>query len=117
LNEIFKAYPLEKEFRLNLKTFDDFQEHSTIAKLDPLKSGQYLVLVSNNADFQTHAEDFVLQYQILNVTIYAIVFRNNEILVTERESGHPAVNQKVNVYEYKNNKDSGVKTLITNQLG
>src|SRR5690606_305037 len=52
LDELLKAYSKEKEFQLDLKTFDDYQEHSTIAKLDALKSGQYLVLASNNADFQ-----------------------------------------------------------------
>ncbi|MFA7687191.1 MAG: alpha-2-macroglobulin family protein [Moheibacter sp.] len=117
LNEIFQAYPLEKEFQLNLKSFDDYQDHSTIAKLDPLKSGVYLVLASTHPDFRYSTEDFVLQYQILNVTAYSLVFRNDEILVTERESGLPAVNKKVNVYEYKNNKESKVKTITTNELG
>src|SRR5690606_35965414 len=28
LDAILKAYPLEKEFQLNLKAFDDYQEHS-----------------------------------------------------------------------------------------
>lgn len=117
LNQLLNAYPKENEFQLDLKTFDDYQEHSTIAKLDPLKSGRYLVLASNNADFQVSSEGFVFQYQILDVTNYSIVFRNNEILVTERESGIPAVNQKVDVFEFKNNKESKVKTLTTNNFG
>lgn len=117
LNEIFQAYPMEKEFQLNLKSFDDYQDHSTIAKLDPLKSGVYLVLASTHPDFRYSTEDFVLQYQILNVTAYSLVFRNDEILVTERESGLPAISKKVNVYEYKNNKESKVKTITTNELG
>jgi len=117
LNEIFQAYPQEKEFQMNLKSFDDYQQHSTIAKLDPLKSGRYMVLASNNANFQTGPEGFVLQYQIIDVSAYSIVFRNNEILVTERESGIPAVNRKVNVYENKSGKESKVKTLTTNEFG
>ena len=117
LNQLLNAYPKENEFQLDLKTFDDYQEHSTIAKLDSLKSGRYLALASNNADFQISSEGFVFQYQILDVTNYSIVFRNNEILVTERESGIPAVNQKVDVFETKNNKESKVKTLTTNNFG
>ncbi|NLN32219.1 MAG: TonB-dependent receptor plug domain-containing protein [Flavobacteriaceae bacterium] len=117
LDEGIKKSQLEKEFQLDLKTFDDYQEHSTIAKLDPLKSGRYLVLASNNADFQVSSEGFVFQYQILDVSAYSIVFRENEILVTERESGIPAVKQKVDVFETKNNKESKVKTLTTNEFG
>lgn len=117
LNEIFQAYPQEKEFQLDLKTFDDYQQHSTIAKLDPLKSDRYLILASNHPDFQISSEGFVLQYQITDVSAYSIVFRNDEILVTNRESGIPVANQKVNVYEYKNNKESKIKTLTTNNFG
>src|SRR5690606_17739962 len=117
LNEILNSYSKEKEFQLDLKTFDDYQEHSTIAKLDPLKSGRYLVLASNNADFQISSEGFVFQYQILNVTSYSIVFRNNEILVTERESGKPAVNKKVEVFENKSGNESKFQTLTTNEFG
>src|SRR5690606_16195856 len=100
LNEIFQAYPLEKEFRLNLKSFDDYQEHSTLAKLDPMKSGQYLVLASTDPEFRTGTDGFVLKYRILEITAYSIVFRNDEILVTKRETGHPVINKKINVYEY-----------------
>src|SRR5699024_9754952 len=78
---------------------------------------RYLVLASNNADFQVSSEGFVFQYQILDVSAYSIVFRENEILVTERESGIPAVNQKVDVFETKNNNESKVKTLTTNEFG
>ena len=117
LNEILNSYSKENEFQLDLKTFDDYQEHSTIAKLDPLKSGRYLVLASNHADFQVSSEGFVFQYNILNVTNYSIVFRNNEILVTERESGKPAVNKKVEVFENKSGNESKFQTLTTNEFG
>ncbi len=117
LNQLLKAYPKEKEFQLDLKTFDDYQEHSTIAKLDPLKAGRYLVLASNNADFQISSESFIFQYQILNVSAYSMVFRDNEILVTERESGIPAVNKKVDVFENKSGNESKFQTLTTNEFG
>src|SRR5690606_32428660 len=115
LNAIFQAYPPENEFQLNLKTFDDYQQHSTLAKLDALKSGRYLILVSNNADFQLN-ENVQLKYYNLDVTAYSIVFRNNEILVTERQNGKP-VSKKVNIYETKSNKESKLKTLTTNEFG
>src|SRR5690606_28030774 len=67
LNQLLNAYSKEKEFQLDLKSFDDYQEHSTIGKLDPLKVGRYLILASNNANFQYGSEGFVFQYNILNV--------------------------------------------------
>src|SRR5690606_17846845 len=112
LNSLVNNSTLENEFQLNLKTFDDYQQHSTLSKLDALKSGRYLILVSNNANFQLN-ENTELKYYNLDVTAYSIVFRNNEILVTERESGKP-VSKKVNVYETKSNKESKIKTLTTN---
>ncbi|MDX9704763.1 MAG: alpha-2-macroglobulin family protein [Weeksellaceae bacterium] len=117
LNELFQIFPLENEFQLNLKSFDDYQQHSTIAKLEPLKSGQYLILVSNNANFQIDSENFQLGYYTLNVTPYSIVFRDNEILVSERESGKFVPGINVEVYENKNNKVNKIKTLTTNELG
>lgn len=118
LDAIFKAYPVEKEFHINLKEFDDYQEHSTIAKLLPLNPGRYLVMVSSDSEFRLSKENTNIQYQYLNVSKYAMTFRNNEILVTERESGVPVPNQKIEVYEVKNRKDwSKIKTITTNDLG
>lgn len=118
LEAIFKAYPVEKEFHINLKEFDDYQEHSTIARLLPLNPGRYLVMVSSDSEFRISNEYTNIQYQYLNVSKYAMTFRNNEILVTERESGVPVPNQKIEVYEVKNRKDwSKIKTITTNDLG
>lgn len=118
LEAILKAYPLEKEFQLNLKAFDDYQEHSTIAKMDPLPSGRYLVLVSNHSNFKIGEENALLQYQILNVTEFAMTFRNADILVTNRESGIPLSNKKVDIFEVKKrNEWNKISTVTTNDLG
>jgi uncharacterized protein YfaS (alpha-2-macroglobulin family) len=118
LDAIFKAYPVEKEFQINLKAFDDYQEHSTIAKLLPLNPGRYLVMVSSDTDFRVGKENSNIQYQYLNVSNYAMTFRNNEILVTERESGIPVSNQKIGVYEIESrNNWKKINTITTNDLG
>ncbi len=117
LNEIFKTFPQEKEFQLDLKTFDDYQQHTTIAKFEPLKSGQYLVLVSNHSDFKLDSENFKLDYQIVNVTPYALVFRTDQILVTERESGKPVANKKVEVFQYQRDSYTKIETITTDQYG
>jgi uncharacterized protein YfaS (alpha-2-macroglobulin family) len=118
LDAIFKAYPIEKEFQINLKAFEDYQEHSTIAKLLPLNPGKYLVMVSSDSDFRVGKENSNIQYQYLNVSIYAMTFRNNEILVTERESGIPVSNQKIGVYEIESrNNWKKINTITTNDFG
>lgn len=118
LDAIFKAYPVEKEFQINLKAFEDYQEHSTIAKLLPLNPGRYLVMVSSDSDFRMGKENSNIQYQYLNVSKYAMTFRNNEILVTHRESGIPVPNQKIGVYELESrNNRKKINTITTNELG
>lgn len=114
LNNLLSKLSLEKEFSVQLKSFDDYQQHSTIAKFEPLEAGKYLVLASGNADFKVN-EDFILQSKILNVTAYSIVTRNNEILVAERENGKPAANKKVEIYEYKS-KDLQLKETVTTDV-
>lgn len=115
LNNIISKFPLEKEFSLQLKSFDDYQQHATTAKFESLKAGKYLVLASNNPDFKVN-DDFLLQYQFVNVSAYSIVTRNDEVLVTERESGKP-VNKKVEVYEQKGKELKLLETVTTNENG
>ncbi|WP_159447490.1 alpha-2-macroglobulin family protein [Moheibacter sediminis] len=115
LNNIISKFPLEKEFSLELKSFDDYQQHATTAKFEPLKSGKYLVLASNNPDFKVN-DDFLLQYQFVNVSAYSIVTRDSEILVTERDSGKP-VSKKVEVYEQKGKDLKLLETVTTNANG
>lgn len=116
LNELVKALDLGNDFVIDLKSFDDFQNHATIAKLNPLSAGQYLILASNRPDYKID-DDFVLKYQIVNVTDYSIVFRNDEILVTERISGKPLVGKKVEVRRNSEKNKEILETLTTNEFG
>lgn len=117
LNRIFSALPQQSEFEIDLKSFDDYQLHSTIAKIDPLKSGIYLIMTSNRQDFKYEKDVSEMRYQILNVTDFVIAFRNDMLLLTNRESGKPVVGKTVEVYE----KQSGVlkltETVGTNEMG
>ncbi|MET3732686.1 alpha-2-macroglobulin family protein [Moheibacter stercoris] len=117
-NAILKAFPTEKEFDLNLKSFDDYKEYSTVAKLDPLPEGRYLVLVSNDPDFQVGKENSTIMFQYLNVSNYAITFRESEFLVTERISGKPVPKVAVDVFQIKNRMNvEKVETITTNEFG
>lgn len=117
LNQIFSTFPQISEFPMNLKSFDDYQMHSTIAKINPLNSGQYLIVVSNRQDFKYETDVSEMQYQILNVSKYGLVFRNNEVLLTERESGKPVQGKTINVFEYRDGKQNKIQTLKTDEFG
>lgn len=117
LDRILKKLRLHSEFDLKLKSFDDYQNHHTLAKLDPLPSGNYLILTSNHADFKVNADSFLLQNKIVEVTNHVIVFRGNEILLTERSSGHPIANKTIEVFEVSNNKLAKLDELTTNEFG
>lgn len=117
LNSLLQNSNHENDFQLDLKSFGDYQQHSAKAKLNPLKPGSYLILVSNDANFQINPEKFNLKYQTIDVSDFAIVFRNNEIFVTQRESGIPATEKRITVSENKNGKTTPIKTLKTDESG
>ncbi|WP_170164436.1 alpha-2-macroglobulin family protein [Sinomicrobium pectinilyticum] len=117
LEELFRKYPSEKEFALSLKTFDDYQDHTTTAALEALSEGVYIVLATNAPDFKTDKEGVVLQSQLVNITDYAVVGNGRELLVTERESGHPQSGKTVEIYERDNKRLKLIKTVKTDASG
>lgn len=116
IDQLLSKLPLVKAFELNLKAFDDYQTHATVAQFEGLKTGKYIVLASNDANFKVN-DLFILQSQILNVTPYSIVSRDNEILVTERASGKIVANQQVEVYQQNNQALELLQTLTTDAKG
>lgn len=113
LNAILKGFPLENEFKIDLKSFDDYQMHSTLAKIDKLNSGHYLIISSNQPEFQIDSQT-VIKYQNLNVSTYSIVFQENKVLLTERESGKSVPNKIITVFDNKNNS---IENIQTNNFG
>ncbi|WP_182043397.1 alpha-2-macroglobulin family protein [Moheibacter lacus] len=117
LDTIFHSLKLEKEFSINLNSFDDYQFHRTTGKMEALPSGNYILLAYNQSDFQLDKKDFVLKSQMLNVSDYSIVFRNQEILVANRKTGTPAVNQQIEIYSLEKGKRVLSKTITTDEFG
>ncbi|RAV27999.1 hypothetical protein DN748_15740 [Sinomicrobium soli] len=117
LEALFRRYPLEKEFTLELKTFDDYQAHTTTAALETLPEGRYIILATNAADFNMGKEGAVLQSQQIDVTPYAVVGNGRELLVTERRSGHPQPGKTIEVYERDGERLKPVKTVTTDASG
>lgn len=117
LRKVLNAMPSVSEYAIELKSFDDFQNHQTVAKFNPLEVGKYLVLISNRADFDLTKDETVFKYQIVNVSRYSIVSRGNTILVTERETGKPSANQEVLVEKKNSGIWSPYTTVSTDQNG
>ncbi|MFA7616565.1 MAG: MG2 domain-containing protein [Weeksellaceae bacterium] len=116
LNALIRNAQIIDEYSVDLKAFDDYQDHTTLIKLNPLPAGRYLVFAGNNSDFKIN-DDFTLNNSIVNVTNYAIDTRGMEVLVTERESGKPAAYKNVEIFQYKDGKDRKIQTVKTDENG
>ncbi|SFW34327.1 Alpha-2-macroglobulin family N-terminal region [Sinomicrobium oceani] len=117
LDALFRKYPIEKEFAISLKTFDDYQSHMTTAALEALRGGAYLVIASADPDFDTKKQRTILQYQWVYISDYAIADNGEELLVTDRKSGHPQKGVTVEVYRRNDKKLELVTQVRTGVAG
>ena len=83
-----------EQYTMDVKSFEDYQNHSTIVKLNPLKSGRYIVLFSNNSEFKINTKDDI-DYLDVMVSKYAINSLNEKVSVVNRETGKPESNVAV----------------------
>ncbi len=94
----------EKTF--TLKTFGDYQSHSTELLLPPLNIGTYLIASSNQPTFTSKS---ALTYDVISVSnlTFQTLIQNEQasVLVTDRSTGKPVkdavVTVKYNGYSYK----------------
>lgn len=93
------------QYTIAIKSFEDYQNHSTIVKLNPLKSGRYIVLFSNNSEFKINTKDDI-DYLDVMVSKYAINSLNEKVSVVNRETGKPESNVLV---EFSNLSDYNKK--------
>ncbi|MDM1550930.1 alpha-2-macroglobulin family protein [Empedobacter falsenii] len=93
------------QYTIDVKSFEDYQNHSTIVKLNPLKSGRYIVLFSNNSEFKINTKDDI-DYLDIMVSKYAINSLNEKVSVVNRETGKPESNVAV---EFSNLSDYNKK--------
>lgn len=116
LDALLGKYPLEKQFSLTLKKFDDYQTHTTTAALEALPAGAYLVLACDRADFQIDKNNFCLQSLLVSVTDYSLVSNGEELLLTGRQSGWPAAGKTVELYR-RDDKRLELHSIVTTSSG
>ncbi len=111
-----------------LKTFEDYQAHSTIYKLNPLPYGNYTILLANNPTFQ---DDGLYRGVVESTIIISDLFVSATIeddaekqkmqykgLLINRKTGSPYHKEKIQLYEANNDASSKlIQTFTTDGKG
>ena len=105
-----------EQYTIDVKSFEDYQNHSTIVKLNPLKSGRYIVLFSNNSEFKINTKDDI-DYLDVMVSKYAINSLNEKVSVVNRETGKPESNVAVEFSNLTNYNKKEFKILTSDKDG
>lgn len=116
-----KKHKTVQEYAIEVKTFDDFQAHSSLFNLKPLQKGRYIVFFSEEPDFKLAVEN-PIKYTELYVSNTAVEY-DNAFRVTDRSTGKPLAKKTIQVYKYSYNNTTQketytqVKTLTTDTKG
>ncbi len=112
-----KNLRVTQEYTIDLKAFDDYQQHSSLFKLNPLPRGRYIVLFSEDPEFK-YTADNPIRYSEINVSNSAVEY-DGTFRVTERISGKPLPKKQIQIYRYNNDKETYtlVKTVTTDING
>lgn len=115
------------EDSVTLKTFDDYKEHKTIYKLNPLPYGNYTILLANNPAFQDDGLDLDVVESAIGITdlfVSATIDKEDDkqefynILLINRKTGAPYRRKKVRLYETNNHTDPKlIQTFTTDDRG
>ncbi|MFV0184450.1 MG2 domain-containing protein [Empedobacter falsenii] len=103
-------------YTIDVKSFEDYQNHSTIVKLNPLNAGRYIVLFSNHSEFKINTKDDI-DYLDVMVSKYAINSLNDKLSVVNRETGKPESTISVEFSNLTNYNKKEFKTLVSDKNG
>lgn len=118
--------PLRYEESKNLKSFDDFENHITIYKLNPLPYGHYKIIASNNAEFKNDGEKkTVVTSNLIVSDIFLSASLDTETddydmykaLLINRKTGAPYANKSLNLYKIINKNIELITKLKTDKKG
>ena len=92
------AKPL-REWKQSLPATNDLQQHSLEIKADALPAGRYLVLLSDNGDFNT--KNCILSARLFYVSSISFLKNEQDLLVLHRGTGQPLPKAQVQVWEQR----------------
>lgn len=121
--------PLLYEETVALPHFEDYANHNSIYKINPLTYGQYTLLVSNNAAFKDdglYNEVASSSFTVSDVFVTAMCEELDEhndkarfrVLLVDRKSGEPYANKRVTLYETSTtSKANKIQSFTTSKTG
>ena len=104
------------EYTIDLKVFEDYQSHSSIYKLNPLKKGEFLVLYATNPDFKPDNHSESILYNVISVSPYLVAYQSQKLYVTDRETGKPISNAIIEILD-NNDFSKIIKEIKTDANG
>lgn len=112
---------------IRLKSFGDYEEHTTLYKINPLSPGVYNVIISNNLefkDFDSLSADLNVLYIHNIAAISSIISTSKDhqekysVQLIDKVSGFPISNESIDLYvDDKVKKYKKIQTLRTNKDG
>jgi len=117
-NKIISFYnkkPSIKSWDISLPTETDYQIHSTEIKLDPIKPGIYMLMISNNNNFNIN-ESFI-SYSFINASNISYIHRLRkdkglELYIMNRDTGMAIKKAKAQIWHRKYNNKKRVYEFI-----
>ncbi|HMJ48096.1 MAG TPA: MG2 domain-containing protein, partial [Ferruginibacter sp.] len=94
-----------KSWSISLPDAQDFQQHSTEIKVDPLSNGIYFLMASIKQDF-SQAQNIITRQVIYISNISYIYNNNNQLFVLDRNNGQPLPNATIQLWDKKYNYTS-----------
>ncbi len=119
LNDI-KKQEFITDFNQKLQNLNDFQSHTSEIILPKLKQGYYVILASDNGNFNqsnSYAYSFL---QVTNLALTETIIKGKHIYqIVNRETGKPILNAKVHFENFNTNRYNKKidKTLISDYNG
>src|SRR5699024_8840574 len=117
LQTLFSTLETVKTTDLDLQEFSDYQERTTLVKLPALPKGKFLVFLATTPTFELATAAKPLGLVSLNVSPYALGFRDNAVVLTNRETGEFLADKTIRVYTQRNDSLRLKRTLKTNAFG
>ncbi|MDR2824156.1 MAG: hypothetical protein LBB41_03030 [Prevotellaceae bacterium] len=115
-----KGSTLVKSGFWNLKKFDDFAQHSTIAKLDGIQEGFYCIEIANNQNFEQQKKGKTTMKEAMFFAVHNLAVAdlgNNRMQILNRKTGEPIKNQRFDIYRMPSNGVVEKSTIKTNEQG
>ena len=115
--KFIKNLKIINEYAIDLKSFEDYQTHSSFYKLNPLAEGSYLILFSSDPKFDIYSTENPLSFITISATNYVINTNKNQVYLSDRKSGKPVVNQSIEVLYHSYNSKGNLESVTTDKNG